>query len=202
MDGLFLEITDIVIEALEVLLNHILYLRDVYPTQIFKKRRIYNTPVYISIYPPLNSYLYNVLKSARELLKNNELRCLEAKLYKEDSANYEVYRFMIANPIAFNKEKQDEFLIDFEEQIRASLYLMAERLKLLPKLPNDARFKVLLQTTQAAFVKFSQNPHHQNFPWICSNCVDRPTSKQEEISLLPLTSIKSLNISLMADIVR
>lgn len=167
--------------------------------------------------------MYNVLKIARELLKNKELRCLEAKLYKEDSADYEVYRFMIANPIAFNKEKQDEFLIDFEEQIRASLYLMAERLKLLPKLPNDARFKVLLQTTQAAFVKFSQNPHHQvsfklnwhkflfisqyifyfqNFPWICSNCVDRPTSKQEEISLLPLTSIKSLNISLMADIVR
>lgn len=48
---------DLFLEMLEVYINSILYVRELYPAAIFRKRRVYNTSAYISIFPPLNQYL-------------------------------------------------------------------------------------------------------------------------------------------------
>ncbi|XP_005188259.1 DNA polymerase zeta subunit 2 isoform X2 [Musca domestica] len=154
------ELNDIIIEAIEVFINHILYTRDVYPSQIFKKRKIYNTPVFASIYPPLNTYLYKVLRTIRELLRTGELEGVEVLLYKDDVEIYERYRFQI-KPLTERTAGEDEFLMDMEEQLRASLYCLAERVKALDKLPSDCKFKVLIYTNQVGFVRLSHNPHYQ-----------------------------------------
>lgn len=150
--------SDIALEALEVFINHILYVRDVYPGQIFKKRRIYNTPVYISIYPPLNTYLYKILRASRELLKTQELQAMELLLFKDDKQIYERYLLRTQEPaIATN----DEFLLEFEDQLRTSLCRVSERLKGLAKLSSDCKFKILLHTSQSAFVRLTHNAHYQ-----------------------------------------
>lgn len=146
-------------EALEVFINHILYVRDIYPAQIFKKRRIYNTPVYVSIYPPLNTYLYKVLRTSRELLKSEELECVEILLYRDEHKEYERYKFKIKFDRSIGNI--DEFLLDFEEQLRSALSLLAERLKGLEKSPSDSKFRILVHTTQAAFVRLTHNSHYQ-----------------------------------------
>lgn len=146
-------------EALEVFINHIIYVRDIYPSQIFKKRRIYNTPVYVSIYPPLNTYLYKVLRTSRELLKSGELECIEILLYRDECKELERYKFKLK--LEKFQGNEDEFLMDFEEQVRNSLSLLAERLKGLEKLPSDAKFRILVHTTHAAFIRLTHNSHYQ-----------------------------------------
>ncbi|KAI8120755.1 hypothetical protein FF38_10778 [Lucilia cuprina] len=190
------DLQDIVVEALEVYINHILYIRDLYPGQIFKKRRIYNTPVYVSIYPPLNTYLYKVLRTSRELLKTQELECVEILFYKDDNKEYERYKFKTI--LEKNCQNEDEFLLDFEEQLRSSLGTLAERLKGLEKLPSDAKFRILVYTTQAAFVRLTHNAHYQDFPWLRADL--KPALTHQEISLLPLTSLNCLALNVTAEI--
>ncbi|XP_017493757.1 PREDICTED: mitotic spindle assembly checkpoint protein MAD2B [Rhagoletis zephyria] len=202
------DLTDILIEALEVFVNHIIYVRGVYPEQIFKKRRVYNVPVYVSIFPSLNSYILNVLKAARSLQQQGELECVLLQFYHDEIPLNECYKFDIKQLqqfIEFPEREEaelpmlhDRFLIDFEQELRSSLYKLAERLKPLEKLPKGAKFKVSLNTTQEAFVKFSHNPYYQDFPWLC----DRLKLEQEKrvISLLPLTHLYSIGLILNLEI--
>ncbi|XP_075145026.1 DNA polymerase zeta subunit 2 [Haematobia irritans] len=199
------DLSDILVEALEVFTNHILYTRDVYPAQIFKKRRIYNTPVYTSIYPPLNSYLYNVFRILREILKTKELDVVEVLLYKSVETNtsdeikaYESYKFEIMNLLESKPKDDDEFLLDFEEQLRSSLYTLSERLKPLQKLPSDCKFKIQIYTTQAGFMRLSHEPHYQEFPWLRTDLKTFESTKN--ISLLPLAFLRSVGLSVMADV--
>uniref|UniRef100_A0A034W990 Mitotic spindle assembly checkpoint protein MAD2B n=1 Tax=Bactrocera dorsalis TaxID=27457 RepID=A0A034W990_BACDO len=198
------ELSDIVIEALEVFLNHILYVRDLYPAQIFKKRRFYNAPVYVSIFPPLNSYIHNILRTARELQQRGELQCVVLQFYHDEIPLNECYSFdikqfqadeqMICEATAAN----DKFLIEFEEQLRSSLYKLAERVKPLNALPNGAKFKVALNTTQEAFIHLSHNSNYQNFPWLCEGL--KPERNKQEIALLPLTRLNSIGLRLNLEI--
>lgn len=64
--------TDILLEFLEVAFNHILFFRNLYPKEIFVKKKIYSVVVYISEHPELNEYIKNVLNAIRELVKENE----------------------------------------------------------------------------------------------------------------------------------
>lgn len=76
---------------LEVFIQSILYLREVYPAGIFRKRKYYSTAVYISIYPELTDYLKQVLTSIKYLKEKNQLRRVELVIYRpkiEDSTDY------------------------------------------------------------------------------------------------------------------
>ncbi|CAK9834019.1 Mitotic spindle assembly checkpoint protein MAD2B [Anthophora retusa] len=64
--------TDILLEFLEVAFNHILFFRNLYPKEIFERRKVYSTIVYVSEHPELNEYIKNVLNTIRELLKEDE----------------------------------------------------------------------------------------------------------------------------------
>lgn len=64
-------------EFLEVAFNHILYFRNLYPKEIFVKKKIYSTTIYVSEHPELNEYIKNVLNAIRELVKEDE-SCVKA----------------------------------------------------------------------------------------------------------------------------
>lgn len=131
-----------------------------YPKRIFRKRKAYNSPIFVSIFPPLNDYILKVLQSARELKANNELYRVEVILYKNEFKTYETYVFEIdeKNPILYEtKGENDKYLLRFEEDVRKSLLQFSERVSTLGKLPQDVKFKIQLHTTQSAFVKMSHN---------------------------------------------
>ncbi|KAH8418502.1 hypothetical protein KR009_010282 [Drosophila setifemur] len=190
---------DIHLEAIEVLLNHILYVRGVYPAQIFKKRRVYNTPVFVSIFPPLNNYLANVLRSARELLARNELQCLEIILYQTENQPLESYELQVE---CIENAARDPHLMQYEEQLRSAIYKFGERVKQLPKLPSGTcLFKLQLHTCKDAFVRLSHDPQYQEFPWLQSehNKSER-ISQSQKISLLPLASVDNVGLHMQARI--
>ncbi|XP_067615819.1 DNA polymerase zeta subunit 2 [Eurosta solidaginis] len=197
------ELTDLIVEAIEVFLNHILYLRDLYPQRIFIKRRFYNAPVYVSKFPALNSYIKCALSAARELQQRNNLQAVFLHFYQDELGISEYYTFEIKRlqPAIEVKDQldmepallYDKFFIDFEEELRASLYKLAERLKMLNKLPKGAQFRIILNTTQEAFVRFSHISHYQDFPWLCNVFKEKA---ERNVTLLPLTCLDTLGLKL------
>lgn len=143
---------------LEVFINTILYIRKAYPAAIFEKRKLYSTFVYVSVYPPLNTYISDVLNSAVCLLKVNKLRKVEVLFSTEDSTEtLERFTFETTDTMSIVAPTDDEYkqLSDFEEKLRSVLLTLDTKCKNLKKLPDRFSFKINLHTTQSGFVKLT-----------------------------------------------
>lgn len=166
---------DLFIEMLDVFFNSILYLRDVYPSGIFRRRRIYSTAIYASIYPPLNNYLKKVLKTASDLKSQQKLRKVELVIFKEeftifdddvDEQILEKFVFQIEQNDNNNKwqDKMDlgEYLMEYEEQVRQALYQINYVMKNMKPLDgSECGFRIELETTQDAFVDLVNKSNSQ-----------------------------------------
>lgn len=196
----FEDVAAIQLEAIEVILNHILYIRGIYPSQIFKKRRVYNTPVFIVAFPTLNCYLANVLKTVKQMLVNQvqELK-LEVIIYGDDSGHKESYVLEML-PAVSEDQNQDQYLLEYEEQLRSALYKLAERVKNLPKLGKNSKFKVHIHTTQAAFTNLSHDAQYQEFPWLQTDGNSQLGKESQNFAVLPLATIKKVRLKMQAQI--
>lgn len=52
--------------AVEVAIHTILYVRRVYPAELFVRRKKYDTPVFQSRHPELNGYIAGVVKAVAD----------------------------------------------------------------------------------------------------------------------------------------
>lgn len=141
---------DLFMEMLEVYINSILYVRDVYPAAIFRKQRVYSTVAYISIYPPLNRYLRNVFKTAQELQMANKLFQVELIIFQqreyelfsisEDEEILEKYIFRIERNERTDSSKMDleSYIFRFEEQLRRGLLELNQKTKHLNRLKSES----------------------------------------------------------------
>lgn len=91
----------------EVAIHTILYVRQVYPAEIFVRRKKYNTPVFQSRHPALNEYISGAIKAvADELVQGNVDKVIVVIKNREDVA-LERFIFALQNVIqveAYNKE--------------------------------------------------------------------------------------------------
>ena len=55
--------------AVEVAVHTILYVRQIYPADLFIRRKKYDTPVFQSRHPALNAYISGAVKAVGEELK-------------------------------------------------------------------------------------------------------------------------------------
>ncbi|XP_055853958.1 DNA polymerase zeta subunit 2 [Episyrphus balteatus] len=190
--------TDLIIEALEVFINHILYVRDVYPPQIFRKRKIYDCPVFVSIYPNVTNYITEALTTARQLKKSNKLKKVELLIYRDEDWTYEKYSFDISDDclLAIARRGKDPYLLECEQQLRTALYSLSERCKSFEKLPEDARFRIQLHTTQSAFMETCCGPASQDFPWLQTE--NDGDGGFREVKLLPICTINSTGLKINA----
>jgi len=188
------------LEAIEVILNHILYIRGVYPSQIFKKRRVYNTPVFIVAFPALNCYLANVLKTVKQMLVNQmqELK-LEVIIYEDEGKHMESYLLEVL-PVVSQDQKHDQCLWEYEQQLRSALYKLAERVKSLPKLSKNSKFKVHIHTTETAFSQLSHDGQYQEFPWLQIDGNSPQLVEPRKFSLLPLVTVEKVGLKMHAHI--
>uniref|UniRef100_A0A182P9L6 HORMA domain-containing protein n=1 Tax=Anopheles epiroticus TaxID=199890 RepID=A0A182P9L6_9DIPT len=150
---------DVVIEMMEIYINSILYKRKLYPEAIFRIRKAYNIPVYVSIYSALNDYIAQTLKAAREMLRNRKIRRMEMIIFEDPDNPMESYVFNLQY-LGLVMEN-DENMSAFEEELRQSLLSLDARMKNLNRLPEskDVKFKILLHTTESAYVRIGNDPH-------------------------------------------
>ncbi|KFB40830.1 AGAP001326-PA-like protein [Anopheles sinensis] len=185
-------------EMVEIYVNAILYKRNLYPEAIFRARKAYNIPVYMSIYKTLNEYIEKTLRAARELNRTHKLRRLEVLIYHDEEKPKESYVFDFDRK-GFALEK-DQCMLAFEEELRSSLLALDSRMKDLKPLPadDDVRFKIVLHTTESAFVKIGSDPRLQSFPFVKNNAVEEAMEKSK-IQLLPVLHTSSVGIQVYVE---
>lgn len=171
---------DIILEMLEVFINSILYLRGVYPTSVFRRRKMYSTAVFVSIYQKLNDYITSVLTAAHQLKKLGKLMQLELIIYKKNSRNcfmpLEKYLFDVdlkasltnSGPTSelSSTSHSDRYLIEFENIVRDALIRLDQMSKNLKTIDcaddEDCCFKIEIQTTESGFVELTNKTNATN----------------------------------------
>ncbi|OBZ78751.1 Mitotic spindle assembly checkpoint protein MAD2B [Grifola frondosa] len=98
-------------EFIEVAIHTILYVRQVYPAELFVRRKKYNTPVFQSRHPALNEYISGAIKAiGDELFLGNVDKVVVVIKNKEDVA-LERFIFATRNLIqveSYNKDTSVE----------------------------------------------------------------------------------------------
>ncbi|GAB0088589.1 DNA polymerase zeta processivity subunit [Sergentomyia squamirostris] len=190
-----MENDDLVVEVLEVFINYILYGRQVYPKAIFRKRRAFSTLVYKSIYPPLNDYLKSILGSVRLLKRLKKLHRVEMIISRNEKMQ-ENYIFDIEDLPEIGSN--DKYLIEFEESIRKSIVLLEGRLKGLKALEEgDVNFKIILHTTQSAYVSLGEDKELEEFSWLKAS--DENPKERDRATLLPITSAPFVGLQIYTE---
>ncbi|XP_053671625.1 DNA polymerase zeta subunit 2 [Anopheles nili] len=189
---------DVVIEMMEIYINSILYKRKLYPEALFRIRKAYNIPVYISIYKNLNVYIANTLQAVRELLSERKVSKLEVIVYQDQSHPMESYVFKLN--YSHMRLEEDENMRVFEEELRKSLLSLDARMKDLKDLPeeSDVKFKIVLHTTESAFVKIGTDPRLQNFPFVKESIVST-ANEMAKIELLPVLQTSRVGVNVFVE---
>ncbi|XP_015430213.1 PREDICTED: mitotic spindle assembly checkpoint protein MAD2B [Dufourea novaeangliae] len=180
--------SDILLEFLEVAFNHILFFRNLYPKEIFAKKKIYSTTIYVSEHPELNEYLKNVLSAIRELVgeDENSVKAVNLVIYNRRKQPVEKFVFDLVQLQANNIEK-DPYYLKTEEALRTICLKLSMCEAYLKPLEQNSTFSIEIQTNEAAHVGLSENPRCENFPWIINEEALEMTDK----NLLPLKTIKT-----------
>ena len=176
-----------------------------YPSAIFKKVKEYNTVVYVPEYPLLIEYINKTMKSAKDLFDMNRLYRVEI-LVTDGTRNKKLESHKIELMPACNELKtlDDEFLIKLETQMRNCLIEISDRLKPMPKLAKSTTFKILLHTTEQAYVKLANNPKYAKMPFIqqlqdpqdWDDFCEITTNKS---SVIPITFLEAAQLQICAE---
>ena len=150
----------LILEFLEIYINQIIYIRGIYPHQIFRKRKAYCLPVFYNIYPPLNDYLQKSLICTQHLLETQELRRVEIQIYNDDG-NQESFCIDIFEDLIIDEIE----LKILQEVFRQCLCELDIKCKILNELKRSSKFRILLHTKNRAYQNLCNDSNYQDFLW-------------------------------------
>lgn len=178
-------------EFIEIYINQVIFIRGLYPHQVFRKCKAYNLPVYNSIFPPLSEYIKNSMESIRDLLENDKLNRIEILInYQDDKEE----SFVIDDIDKFKIEEDDNFLLKIQDHFRSALYSLENKCKILDKCQRSKScFKILLHTSERSYQKICAESK-LNSLWIK---VDTKPEKAKEV--LPISMSSSNFFSLYVE---
>ncbi|KAF9076023.1 spindle checkpoint protein [Rhodocollybia butyracea] len=96
-----------IIEFIEVAIHTILYVRQVYPAELFIRRKKYDTPVFQSRHPALNAYISGALKAVGEELTKGNLDKVTVVIKNKEEKALERFVFSMENMIEVEKFDKD-----------------------------------------------------------------------------------------------
>lgn len=151
------------LEFLEVVIYQFLYLRAIYPSQIFRKQKVmrlirlifsnlhisllqaFGLPVHISIYPPLNNYIRSALQEMMTLLNDNRLNKLELRLHNKD----EIFERLVVS--IDQSVSYDDIENVFWDEFRSYLHSLDAQCKTLEKPSKESQFRIFLHAKAYSF---------------------------------------------------
>ena len=164
---------DILIEVLEVAINLILYVRNIYPSGIFVQQKIYNTLVMISRHPGVNGYIKKVLESMRGYIKDGSIEKVVVEIAKDNVA---LERFVFEmklpqhnnnnNNNSSNSSNNNSCFYDIETHLRAVILKMNTCDAKLRPLPENCTFNIQAHTKSSSLTKMENGPGFADFPWV------------------------------------
>ncbi|KZT02464.1 DNA-binding protein [Laetiporus sulphureus 93-53] len=98
-------------ELIEVAIHAILYVRQIYPADLFVRRKKFNTPVFQSRHPALNEYISGAVKAVAEELILGNVDKVIVLVKSKDEVPLERFIFAVRNMIhveSYNKDTSVE----------------------------------------------------------------------------------------------
>ncbi|PPQ63792.1 hypothetical protein CVT24_004334 [Panaeolus cyanescens] len=195
------ELVHAIAEFIEVAIHTILYVRQVYPADIFVRRKKYNTAVYQSRHPALNEYITGAVKAGKVekvvvVIKDKEQTAMERFIFSLDT---------IINVEGFNKDTSVEDGITFSSlaQYFRSFIL---KLNLIEAqigqmyLGDDVSFTIVIELKDGEVPQKSISDKDPP-PWIpaVSQHTTPGVKKEAELHMIRAVNTGVINISLAVE---
>ncbi|XP_052761262.1 mitotic spindle assembly checkpoint protein MAD2B-like [Mya arenaria] len=172
---------DIFAEFLEVSIHCILYNRGIYPSGVFERRKKYNVPVQMCLHPDVVSYITKVTESVKVMVANGDVSMVTIVVLDPDNTPLERFVFELGKQGEL--DKNDQYLFQLEDALRAFLLKLNVADSLLKALPEDCSWVVHVHTRESTADKFIQTQTVKDFSWMPA---DEKQTKLRDASLMPL----------------
>jgi len=191
-------------EFIEVAIHTILYVRQIYPVDLFVRRKKYDTPVFQSRHPGLNEYISGAVKAIGEELVLGNVDKVVVVIKDKDQVALERFIFSVQNMIAVESYNKDTSVQEAMSSAALGQYFRAFLVKLnmvesqlgQMHLGDDASFAIVLE------LKDDQNPsvsHNKDPPpWIPADSqhTTAGASTNAQLHMLRAVDTGIINLSL------
>ena len=182
--------SSVLCEFLEIAIHLILYVRDVYPSALFQRRRKYNVPVYVCGHPELNRYVRNVVDGIKPLLDTDKVEGVAVLIRNKENEPVEKFVFKTERGSACISREEDSYLLKLESNLRSLLLKISVSDALLAPNPPDCTFVIHVHTTLPAASAVDHELQRYDFPWMTAGL-------EEDSSLGHVVPLKSLSSDLL-----
>ncbi|TFK30884.1 DNA-binding protein [Coprinopsis marcescibilis] len=191
-------------EFIEVAIHTILYVRQVYPPDLFVRRKKYETPVYQSRHPTLNEYISGAVKAIGEEINQGTVEKVVVVIKNKEQVPLERFIFSIENMIeveTFNKSTNVEnamspnSLVQYFRSFLIKLCMIESSLGQM-ELGDDVSFAILLELRDKVAPSTSQTKDPP--PWIPAETqhTTAGASDKAELQMIRAVNTGVINVSL------
>jgi len=177
------ENVEIFCEFLEVIINQVLFLRDVYPKNIFTDRKRFGIPVKMSSQPWLNNYVTDTLHNLSTVLQNNGAD-IESVVIVVAEQTRPVEKYVVEiEKCSFKKSLRDGFHALLETTFVSFILKLTQAVGELPRAPaDDTGWWVELGTNQGGALRLTSS-----LDW----CLSSASSTTTSAAILPVMTVTS-----------
>ena len=169
-----------ILEYLEVAFHNILFAREVYPVELFERRRKYGVAVRMSRHPKLNCYIHSVVRGLRQWLDTCTLERVSLVIFDSKRRAIEEFSF----DMAFKNLVSSRNFNDVSDAFSASLTKM--ELLDLPTPEKDCTFQIF---AYAPPLDNNNSNRQSRAPWIAATDEETCNRKSGTV-LIPVKSIQ------------
>lgn len=190
---------------IEVAIHTILYVRQIYPADLFVRRKKYDTPVYQSRHPALNEYISGAIKAIEEELLLGHVDKVVVVIKNKEDIALERFIFAVKTMIEvelFDKDTSVEgamtsrSLAQYFRSFLVKLNMIEAQLGQL-EMGDELSFAIVLelQDTKAPAVSHDEDPP----PWIPapSQHATASVSESAELHMIRAVDTGIINLSLV-----
>ncbi|KAF9589795.1 hypothetical protein IFM89_028730 [Coptis chinensis] len=173
------KITKVVVEFLEVAITSIVFLKGVYPSGAFERRRYMNVVVHRARHPQLRDYIHSAVIGLQPFIEKGVVDRVVVIFFNNDNVPFERFVFNVTVNQSYKMNVEEA---DLEFSLRSFLLKLPVSEPLSKALPRDCRWEIT-----AYFRSLPQSsPGKQADLWI-------PTDARQWDQPPLITPIKSLS---------
>lgn len=193
-------------EFIEVAIHTILYVRQIYPADLFVRRKKYDTPVFQSRHPALNEYISGTVKAVSDELVLGNVDKVVVVIKDRNQVALERFIFSVQNMIEVESYNKDTSVQDAMSSAKLGQYFRSFLIKLnmiesqlgVLELPtgDEASFAVVLELKENTVPSASKDDEPP--PWVPADRQHTTSGVSEAAQLHVLRAVDTgiINISL------
>jgi len=190
--------------SVEVAIHTILYVRQIYPADLFIRRKKYDTPVFQSRHPALNEYISGAVKAIGEELVLGNVDKVVVVIKDKKQVALERFMFSIQNMIQVEPFNKDTSVEDAMSSTLLGQYFRSFLVKLSMiesqvgqmYLGDDVSFAIVLELKDDISPSVTHNKDPP--PWIPADAQHTTTGASEKAELHMIRAVNTgiINLSL------